>query len=201
MKRLLFAGLLVSTSAAAQVPVTDVASLVQLVSQSAQLAEQLQQLRQQYEQLRQQYAAITGTYGRGGLGAGINLPASLSDPAFGREYDTVLKSLPADAFSNPGTGQNYKLSADTVKTALSLGEKLYNGMTGRLTTIQGLASQIDATQNVKDAADLQNRIGVEQSQMLAELAKAQALNARLSAAALNQRTQDDARNARFFNWR
>src|SRR5258708_8541371 len=74
--RIIFPTLLLSAGfsdlAHAQIPVTDVGAIVQLVTQVETLAQQLQTIQNQLTQARQEYQSITGPRGMQNLLSGTN---------------------------------------------------------------------------------------------------------------------------------
>ncbi|SAL05222.1 type IV secretion system family protein [Caballeronia calidae] len=182
--------------------------------EAIQLAQQLQTMGEQLDQLKKQYATVVGSYGRGaeGLAGAINssavVPGSWQDVVAQQKngtyanlqstYGQVMNALSPSSFSNSNQGANYKLNTDATLAGLSVSEALYNESQTHLQNFQTLAQQVDTTQNVKDAADLQNRMTAELGMAQAAQTKLQALTARLSASQLNGSNQADAARAKFF---
>jgi type IV secretion system protein VirB5 len=184
------------------------------VQEATQLAQQLKTMGDQLEQLKQQAAAVVGSYGRGaqGLTSAINssavVPGSWQDVVAQQKsgtyanlqstYGQVMNALSPDAFTNSSQGANYKLNTDATLAGLSVSEALYNESQTHLLNFQTLAQQVDTTQNVKDAADLQNRMTAELGMAQSAQTRLQALTARLAASQLNSSNQADAVRASFF---
>jgi type IV secretion system protein VirB5 len=184
------------------------------IIEQGQLEQSLTALGQQLSELKQQYAAVVGSYGRGaeGLAGAINssavVPGSWQDVVAQQKsgtyanlqstYGQVMNALSPGSFANSNQGANYKLNTDVTLAGLSVSEALYNESQTHLANFQMLAQQVDTTQNVKDAADLQNRMTAELGMAQASQTKLQALTARLAASQLNGSTQADAVRANFF---
>ncbi|USU18491.1 type IV secretion system protein [Paraburkholderia fungorum] len=199
----------ISTSAfATGVPVGDAGTWTAL-------AAQLAQLKQEYDTLKRQYGAVTGSYGRGGQGltdaidASSIVPGSWQDVVSQQKsgiygsrqatYEKVMNTMSPDDFADKGAGANYKMSTDSVRSALAGGESLYDEAQTHLQNFQSLSQQVDTTQNVKDAADLQNRMSAELGMAQSAQTKLQAINANLTANQLNESNQATAEREKFFS--
>ncbi|QCP55121.1 hypothetical protein FAZ95_39010 [Trinickia violacea] len=197
------------------VPVGNATEQAQLqVSLTQQLA-QIGQLAQQIDQMKQQYSAITGSYARGAQGLTSAITSSSVVPgswqavvaqqqsgayaSLQAPYEKVMNSLSPSSFSDASQGATYQLNTDSTRAGLTMSEALYNEAQTHLNNFEQLAQQVDTTANVKDAADLQNRMTAELGMAQAAQTKLQALGARLQAAQLNSSNQADAVRARFFN--
>jgi type IV secretion system protein VirB5 len=200
--------MVMSTSAfATGVPVVN-------VQEAIQLAQQLQAMGKQLDQLKQQYGAVTGSYGRGGQGLTDALDASSIVPGSWQDvvsqqksgiygsrqatYEKVMNTMSPGDFADQGEGANYKMSTDSVRSALAGGESLYDEAQTHLRNFQNLSQQVDTTQNVKDAADLQNRMSAELGMAQSAQTKLQAINANLTANQVNETNQATAARTRFF---
>lgn len=178
------------------------------------LAQQGQQLKREYDTLNQQYHAITGSYGRGASGLNNAIDASSIVPGSWQDvvsqqrsgmygsrqsdYEKVINTVPIDTFQDKAAGSNYKMSTDSVRAAMAGGESLFDEAQTHLENFQNLSLQVDSTTNLKDAADLQNRMSAEAGMAQAALTKAQVLNTNLSANRLNAENQEAAARAKFF---
>jgi type IV secretion system protein VirB5 len=178
------------------------------------LAAQLQQLKQEYDTLNNQYKAVTGSYGRGvsgltdALDASSIVPGSWQDVVAQQKsgiygsrqsgYEQVINTIPTSTFQDQSTGANYKMSTDSVRAALAGGESLYDEAQTHLQNFQSLSQQVDSTANLKDAADLQNRMSAELGMAQSAQTKLQAINANLTANQLNDSNQAAAVRAKFF---
>ena len=91
------------------------------------------------------------------------------------------------------------MSTDSVRSALAGGESLYDEAQTHLQNFQSLSQQVDTTQNVKDAADLQNRMSAELGMAQSAQTKLQAINANLTANQLNESNQATAEREKFFS--
>ncbi|MFM0132580.1 TrbJ/VirB5 family protein [Paraburkholderia sediminicola] len=199
----------ISTSAfATGVPVANVQEAIQLEQQLLAMGKQL-------DQLKQQYGAVTGGYGRGAQGltdaidASSIVPGSWQDVVSQQKsgiygsrqatYEKLMNTMSPDDFADKGAGANYKMSTDSVRSALAGGESLYDEAQTHLQNFQNLSQQVDTTQNVKDAADLQNRMSAELGMAQSAQTKLQAINANLTANQLNESNQATAEREKFFS--
>jgi type IV secretion system protein VirB5 len=181
-----------------------------------QLQQQLVQMQQQYETLRNQYAAITGNYGRGQIGLGDSISSASVVPgswqevvaqqqggAFGSKqaaYEKLINTMPPDLFASP-QAQNattYRMSTDSVRAALAGGDSLYAEVQTHLNNLARMSQQVDATVNIKDAQDLQNRIASENGMLSSAMAKLNAMNMNLQANMVNQQNQATAATHKYF---
>jgi len=179
----------------------------------AALAQQLLQAQEQFKVSKQQFDAITGSYGRGQMGLSASIQSSSVVPgswqevvakqnsgAFGasqNNYEKLIQTMPQELFQNP-KGQEavtYKLSTDAVRAAMTGGDALYGQVQTHLNNLSTLASQVDRTENAKDAADLQNRIAVENGMLNTAMAKISVMNMNLQTNMLNERNQEKSENA------
>jgi len=182
--------------------------------EAIQLAQQLQAMGDQLKQLKQQYGAMTNSYGRGASGLTDALDASSIVPGSWQDvvaqqksgiygsrqssYEQVINTIPTSTFQDQSTGANYKMSTDSVRSALAGGESLYDEAQTHLQNFQNLSQQVDSTANLKDAADLQNRMSAELGMAQSAQTKLQAINANLTANQLNDSNQAAAVRAKFF---
>ncbi|OTP78495.1 Minor pilin of type IV secretion complex (VirB5) [Caballeronia sordidicola] len=203
-------GLLVASAPAFStgVPVVDAASVLQL-------QQSYSMLKQQADQLKSQYDAVTRSYGRGASGLSDSIDASSIVPGSwqdvvsqqksgvygGRQaaYEKVMNTMSPDSFQDKAQGSNYKMSTDSVRATMAGGESLYDEAQTHLQNFQSLAHQVDSTANVKDAADLQNRMTGELGMAQAAQTKLQALNANLVANQVNESNQATAARTKFFD--
>lgn len=208
----IFVAVAVSTTASAAlaggIPTIDIASVTQL-------QQTVQQLKDQYKTLKDQYAAVTGSYGRGAIGFNDSVNAVSVVPgswqevvamqksgAFGAKqdyYDKQIQPVNSEAFQSKQGATSYKMSTDSVRAALAGGDALYSEVQTHLNNLTALGRNVDATANLKDAQDLQNRIATENGLLQTAMAKLNAINMNLQANMLNEQKQSAARNATFFD--
>lgn len=200
-------GVASSTVWAQGVPVANPQEALQLQTQIKNGVDQLSELKHQVD-------AVTGAYARGAQGlqdavrAAQSLPSTWQDVvaqqaqgAYGSAQsgiEKVIQTVDPSSFSNATTGANYKMSTDSARTALAGSQTLYNEAQTHLGNFVQLANQVDTTQNVKDAADLQNRMTAELGMAQAAQSKAQAFAANLTANQVNETNQATAARMQFF---
>lgn len=191
-----------SHTASAQIPVTDalqnaqtmthnLATVAQWAKDIAEMKAQFDMLTQQYQQMEKEYDTITGSRGLGNI---------MNDPAF-RDYlpgdwQGVYDSVKNGGYSGlSGTGKEiydanaiYDLCANiltdyertaceaqSVKGAQDQGFALdaYEAAKARIGQIDQLMAKINQTQDPKDIAEMQARIGAEQANIQNEQTKLQ----------------------------
>ena len=149
----------------AGIPVTDGAAAAQreknFFQQMAEMAKQLTQLKQQYEQQVKQFKAMTGSRNMGNLLKDTlkdQIPSEWSEIYKGAkniDYKSVINSK---AY-NPETAQ--RMAVHNMKEM----EKVFNSMETQLKSLSRLMDEVNNTQDIKAATDLQNRISVEQAKI------------------------------------
>ena len=185
-------------------------------TQLAQMQQQLQKLQEQYQAMKEQYAAVTGSYGRGQIGLNESIASASVVPgswqevvaqqqsgAFGAKqasYERLIQTLPQDLFAHP-QAQNattYRMRTDSVRAALAGGDSLYSQVQTHLHNLTRLSQLVDATANIKDAQDLQNRIAAENGMLQSAIAKLNAMNMNLQANMVNQQNQATSATQKYF---
>lgn len=176
------------------------------------------QLQQQYQQMKQQYEALTGNGGFNALGyndavaAAAIVPGSWQDVvanqakgvygARQQHYEQSIQTLPPEGFTDPN-GQDavsYRMSTDAVRSSLAGGDQLYGAVQTHLNNITALGHRVDATDSLKEAQDLQNRIATETAMMQTAAAKLNALTLNLQANMVNAQNQAVSANKKFYTW-
>lgn len=186
-----------TAGAAAQIPVTDVASLTQQIQQVAAWSKQYSQMVQQYQTMTAQLNAIKGSRGMGQLLNQPQLRQQLPTDFLG-QFDR-LRAQGAGGASSQATAiyesirtyncasqfprdQQARLSCEAsamvTPTNLALIEQSLAASQSRMTQLQGLMATIDAAHDTKAAQDLANRISLEQAllqneKMMMDMALAQ----------------------------
>lgn len=204
------AACLLAGSAAAQVAVIDSSNLQQSIQQYQQMVEQVRQMKAQVDQLRSQYEAITGSYGVGAilqdeaLAAQNIVPGSWQDIVKLQQagayktkmdyYEGLMKAVdPAllETGKSRSTGA-YKLSYDNTRAAFAVTDATYDAVDVHRRNIEQLIRRIDATRNIKEATDLNNRLISENGMLQIAIARLAAVQGNLSASAQNDRLQSHA---------
>lgn len=146
---------------AAGIPTIDAAALAQMAEQISQMKTQIENQISQITELKNQVKAVTGTRNLGNLlkdQVKDVIPSEWADIYKAANVDvsgiTDLKSFdPAAGLKNLASIQQFS-------------EQAFENTKARLGNIEGLMSQIDLTQDVKAAADLQNRIATENAAIM-----------------------------------
>jgi type IV secretion system protein VirB5 len=190
--------------------VIDVSNLQQNMQQYMQMVQQLNQLRAQLQQLKDQHRAITGSYGVGGLlqeqtfAAGSIVPGSWQEVVRLQKagkyktkldfYEGLMKAVDPVLFEKNTTRSAgaYKLSYDNTRAAFAVTDATYESVEMHRRNIEQLVRRIDGTQNIKEAADLNNRLISENAMLQIAIARLAAVQGNLSASAQNDRIQSQA---------
>ena len=155
------------------IPVIDAASLA---SQAAHYAEVLAQWQQQYRNMinqvtavQAQLQAVTGTRDLGKLFTNPVLYQQLPPDmqSVYRDVRRVGNSMGTLTATHDGDRSYY----GTINTSINNLTTGYQAAADRLGRLQGLLSQVDATQDQKASQDLANRIAVEQTLLQNESSK------------------------------
>lgn len=176
---------------ASGIPVIDVASIAEAIRQYEQMVAQLEQLQGQLRQAKQQYESMTGTRGmermlRGEAneviptswqetlqqmnGGQINdLANSIKQAASKLDQATMDRLLPSS------TAQASQSFANSAASAQASAGQAYELSTQRFQRLQQLMDSIPQATDPKAIADLQARIGIEQTVLQNEAIKMMAL--------------------------
>jgi type IV secretion system protein VirB5 len=158
----------------AGVPVSIVASIPDTLNQIATMQKwvtQLQQMTAQVDQMKAQYESMTGARGLGQIMNNPALRTYLPDQWSGI-YDKVkggnlagISSVASSIYSAEGFDPNAvgaaKRQNEIMAANKAMTMRAYDQTLARLNNIQSLMAQADATQDVKAAADLNNRVAAE----------------------------------------
>ncbi len=192
---ILAVGIAASSTALAQIPVTDGASIANSVQQQvetmAKWKMQYDQMVSQIDQMKQQYAAVTGARGIGELFNNPQLRDYLPQDWQG-VYDSVksggyagLSGRAESIYDNnkvydacagfASNEQRTNCEAQAVKGAQDKAFALdaYDAAKNRLGQIDQLMQQINQTQDPKAISELQGRIAAEQAMIQNEQTKLQ----------------------------
>ncbi|WP_107825145.1 type IV secretion system protein [Neisseria sicca] len=153
---------LVST---AGIPVIDGAAAAQreknFAKEMLEMGKQLTEMKRQFEQQVKQFKAMTGSRNMGNLLKDTvkdQIPSEWSEIYKGAkniDYKSVINSK---AY-NPETAQ--RMAVHNMKEM----EKVFNSMETQLKSLSRLMDEVNNTQDIKAATDLQNRISVEQAKI------------------------------------
>lgn len=153
------------TVTASGIPVVDGAAATQrgqnFIKQMAEYAKQLNELKKQYKQQVKQFKAMTGSRGLGNI-----LQDTVKDQV-PSEWSAIYKGAKDIDYKSVINSKTYDEKAADRATVQSYQEmqKVFDNMQKQLDNLTGLMNQINMTQDVKAAADLQNRIAVEQAKI------------------------------------
>jgi len=222
MKRLLLGTLsflcLTSTVHAA-FPVVDLSAIKQAITQYQEMKRQYDMLKKQYDELTALKSNITGSYGMGLLMNGAEDSASRrplpktwqevvelqKEGFYGNRLDHYAKLLPSIATQLLSKNDQdrdvvgYKMDKDHTQAAFAATEAVYDQLQKRLTTIEGLVGQIDKTENVKEAMDLNSRIVAESGFVSLDLARLNSTQLSLQAVMQNDSNRELENHAEFFS--
>jgi len=116
-------------------------------------------------------------------------------------YEERLKTIDAKLIvpGLPGHRANwsYQLSSDNTRAALAAAEGLFDQLGKRLRNVEALNEQIERSDSLKQAVDLNSRMLAEQSFISIELARLQSMQLMLAATAQNGTNAGTATRAEF----
>jgi type IV secretion system protein VirB5 len=203
-----------SSSAQAQIPVTDVGAIFQLVTEVQTLSQQLQTAEQELQQAQQAYQSITGSRGMQNVASGTNwnyLPSDWTTlqntlNGAGGTYSALAANVQAATSANAvlSPAQLAALSPDeraaiqaqrqSAAYLQALSQQALSTTSTRFASIQQLINAIPTTTDQKGILELQARIGTEQGLLANEQTKLQVLYqaAQADQAAAVQRTREQA---------
>ena len=210
-------------SAHAAWPVFDSSVFGQTLKQLAELKKHYDLLKQQYDELLATQNAVTGSYGMGLLQNGPldelgrrEMPATWQEVVSlqnsgvipgvftekGEYFKKLLPTVEDKLFSSDSNDRNltgYKLSTDHTRAAFAATEAIYNKIQDRLKSIESLTQEIDKTDNVKQATDLNSRISPENGVLSIDLAHVSWAQLSLHTVLQNNQNQTVANQAEFFD--
>lgn len=194
----------------AQVAVFDASVWRQSVQQYTQMVQQLNQLKAQLEQLKRQYEAVTGSYGAGAILQEVTAAAQAAVPGSWQEvvklqqagkfknkvdhYEAIMRTVDAVVLEQQRSrgAEAYKLSYDNTRAAFAVTDATYESIETHRKNIEQLMRRIDMSQNIKEAADLGNRLVAENAMLQIAIARLSAVQNNLQASASNERIQSHA---------
>lgn len=162
-----------STESKAQIPVTDIAGLVQAVQQVMTAYEQLTQLESQLKQAEKQYDSITGSRGMTELlnnkAARSFLPSDMQDileatSGLTDKYKKAGRLLKDKAWQDAAmqAAKHLEAQESSAATDLANSEVTYKRAGERIDEYQDFVDKIDDSTDPKAIQDLQARIQSEQ---------------------------------------
>jgi type IV secretion system protein VirB5 len=180
-----------SLSAHAQIPVTDVGAIFQLITEVNTLAQELQVAQQDLAQAQQAYQAITGTRGMQNLLSGTQwnyLPSDWTQlqgmlNGGGATYSALAGSVQGSMAANAvltsselaalSSEEQSDVQARRQSAALAAGiaQQALATTSARFASIQQLINAIPTATDEKGILDLQARIGAEQGMLQNDSAK------------------------------
>lgn len=221
LKSLIFGLLLLGLAPAAQaaLPVYDSASIKQAIMEFQQLKKQYDMLKKQYDEMVAVKDSMTGNYGMGILLNGIEeeasrraLPQTWQEVVemqkkgfYGdllKHYSDMLPKIDTNFLSANQKDRDvigYKVSKDHTQSAFAATEAVYNQLDKRLKTIEELMGQIDQTQNIKQAMDLNSRIVAETGFVSLDLARLNSMQLSLQAVFQNESNRELENHSEFFS--
>jgi type IV secretion system protein VirB5 len=198
-------------TAKAQIPVTDIGAIAQLVSELQTLEQQVETARKQLAQAQSEYQAITGARGMERLLAGTvrnYLPPTWDEVrnsltgggAFPELARQLQSAITADAVLSEvqlsdlalGDRQNLETGRQSVAIQQVLAQQALAVTSDRFAALQQLIDAIPTAADEKGILDLQARIAAEQDMLQNEQAKLSLLGqaARADLAANQARTRE-----------
>lgn len=171
--------------AEAQIPVTDVGAIAQLLIQVQTLDQQLQSIQNQLTQARMEYSSITGARGMQNLLSGINrnyLPSTWTQVqsamsggggVYGALSGSIQTSIASNAVLSPTALASLSPSERTVIQAQrqsaalqqALSQQALSATSNRFASIQQLVNAIPTATDQKGILELQARIAAEQGML------------------------------------
>ncbi len=149
-------------SLATGIPTFDGAAAANALQSLIQMKTQIENQIKQLTELKSQVQAMSGSRNLG------NIATDLVKDQIPTEWQAVYNNAKnTDYTSLLNNGKNYssKTALQQLANSTTLSEKAFNELKNQLKTLETLQNQINSTQDIKAAADLQNRIAVEQAKI------------------------------------
>ena len=221
MKRILLAGVCAAgmmgmhvRHARAQIPVTDVGAIANLVTQVRQSLQQIQLMQSQLQQVMAVYNSISGVRNLGGalsaastLGLTNNMPINpfaVQSLLNGTGHvDGALGSIGSlfngnyaqnhiyDCTGNSFECQRLQRNATSIAGQQGLAGELYHEMTNHIQALQGLQTRLNGATNLQDVAYVNGQIADQQAAIQNLQAQTQALSVMQQAAIQSQQQQQE----------
>ncbi|EGZ44700.1 type IV secretion system protein [Neisseria wadsworthii] len=162
---LVSAGLMLGSSATAiagGIPVFDGAAVAQAIQQGIQMGQQIQNQIKQITELKSQVKAITGNRNLGNI---LKTEAMEQLPDEWRSVYSEAMKAKGGNFKDLLSSKGYNRNADNDRLVkhFDLTLKAIKDSEVRFKNIKELMNRVNTTQDAKAAADLQNRIALENS--------------------------------------
>ena len=155
----------VAPAGASGISVVDIVGNAQtaanFIKEMAEMANQLNTMKSQLEQQRQQFKALTGSRNSGNI---------FKDAALDQvpdEWKGIYGDIKDISYKNLSDSKRYQRGGgnDALVQQYANTKQAMDGVIKRVDALNGLMNQINQTQDMKAAADLQNRIAVEQAKI------------------------------------
>lgn len=187
---------LMNPTYASGIPTLDAATIAQLQQQLLTAKDQLQNLTEQLSTAKSQLAALTESSGYGNIVGSTDsrnqlrsaLPSTAqdllnqsTDSSLKDDVNRVTNSVTAPVNFKEDRAALSKRALDIEATAKAMSQRAYDSMTQRLTNVDALQDKINQTTNPKEIAELQARIQIEQSNIVAEQTRIQLASQQLEA--------------------
>lgn len=178
-------------SAAWPMVVSDPTSYSYYIEQIKQASEALKSAQQTVDGVKATVSSVTGIYNRGrgivedlkrtedglrstnGVLTRVGMGQGMKPGNDGFiDIDKVINGTYGDSRTRgglQGADARHKVQQEALKVVINDSEKLLQGVADRIAKVKELAAQIDTTANVKDSADLGNRIAIEILKTLVDL--------------------------------
>ena len=156
----LFTGSVAPTFASG-IPTFDGAAAANAIKSFSQMKEQIDNQIKQLQQLKGQVKAMTGSRNIGSL-VSNTVQSQVPD-----EWKSIYDSVKNTDYKSVINGKKYdaETSLKLLATNEVLSEKAFDELKNQLNRIEQLQNQINSTQDIKAAADLQNAISTEQARI------------------------------------
>lgn len=131
------------------------------IKEMTEMANQLSTMKSQLEQQRQQFKALTGSRNLG------NIFKQASLDQIPDEWKGIYRDIKDKNYKSLTDSKLYQRDGgmEALAKQYSNARKALDDVESRITALNGLMNQINQTQDMKAAADLQNRIAVEQGKI------------------------------------
>ncbi|MDO4997324.1 MAG: type IV secretion system protein [Neisseria sp.] len=153
------------TVKASGIPVVDGAAAAQraanFIKEMQEMANQLATMKNQYEQQVKQFKSMTGSRGLGNI-----LKDTVKDHV-PSEWSAIYGDIKNADYKSVIHGKSYdtNISDRTLAKNYQDIQEVFNSNKQQLSNLENLMNQINNTQDMKAAADLQNRIAVERAKI------------------------------------
>lgn len=152
---------IVSPPVFAGIPTTDLGAIAEAIKQTIEMKKQIENQIKQLTELKSQVQAMTGSRNMG------NLLKDTVKSQIPSEWSSLYENVKNTDYKSVLDGKSYKpeTALQLLANNEAMSQAAYKELSEQLGKIDQLREEINKTQDIKAATDLQNRIATEQAKI------------------------------------